>query len=159
RLEVGALDEGEGVGVLVCVELRLPVALADDYAAPYLLRFGEELLEGDGHGSAGQVAERGLVDAVDEEARVLKLDGEEEGRARVNPLDVAAVRVRAARLDVVRPELEARGVGLAREEVAVVLRDEELRVVNRVRPRSGDAVRQVNRQPAGDVSDLPRRGL
>src|SRR5205085_3500638 len=74
-----------------------------------------------------------------EKARVLKFDGEEEGRARVYALHFTAGRVRAARLDVVRPELEARGVRLAVEEVVVVLSDEEPRVVNGVR-RFGDEV-------------------
>ena len=77
--------------------------------------------------------------SVDEEARLLKFDREEEGSARVNALHFTAGRVRAARLDVVRPELEARGVRLAVEEVVVVLSDEEPRVVNGVR-RFGDEV-------------------
>src|ERR1700755_559911 len=40
------------------------------------------------------------------------------------------MRVRIARLYLVRPEGEARGVRLAPEEVSVVLRDEVVRVVN-----------------------------
>src|SRR5207253_3851353 len=85
--------------------------------------------EGDGHGLAREVAERGLVYAVGEEARLLKLYREEEGRARVYALRVAAARVRAARLDVIVPESHAGSVAVAVEEVVVVLAHEEVRNV------------------------------
>jgi len=45
-------------------------------------------------------------------------------------VNLSARSVRAALLDVIRPELEARGVGVAVEEVAVVLADEELHRVD-----------------------------
>src|SRR5207237_10856604 len=68
-------------------------------------------------------------------ARSRKIYGEEEGRVRVDALELDAGGVRAAGGDVVRPEGEARGVRLAVEEVEVVLADEEVRVVNGVRGR------------------------
>lgn len=61
---------------------------------------------------------------------MLKLDGEEEGGGDVLALDSNALRVCAAGGDFVGPEGEAGGVGLAVEEVEVVLANEELRVVN-----------------------------
>src|SRR5215207_7380348 len=106
---------------------RLPTDLVDDHAAADLLRLRQELLNREGHGPVRDVAEGRLVDAVDEEAGLLELDGEEEGRRRVDALDLAALLVGAARLDVISPEGPARLVRLAVEEVEVVLADEELR--------------------------------
>src|SRR3954463_3359812 len=69
------------------------------------------------------------MQAVDEVSGLLELKREEEGRRDVDALDLAALRVRAARLYLVSPEGEARSIGLAVEEVPVVLRDEEGRRV------------------------------
>src|SRR5205085_7114197 len=76
---------------------------------------------------------RRAVEAVDQVARLLELDGEEVGGGRVYAHHLAAGGVRAARLDLVRPEGAPRLVRLATEEVNVVLSDEVLRVVNGVR--------------------------
>ena len=48
---------------------------------------------------------RGEVEAVNEIARVLEFDGEEEGGADVDALHFTALQVGAARLDLVSPEL------------------------------------------------------
>jgi hypothetical protein len=74
RGELGARDEVEHEGALVRFEPRLPVALPDDDAARDLLRVGEELVEADGDGAAGQVAEGRLIEPVDEVAGLLKFD-------------------------------------------------------------------------------------
>ena len=73
--------------------------LAYDDALAHDRQVGQVLVE------LRRATEGGLVEAVDDVTRLLKLDGEEESRTRVNALDLAARRVRAARLDVVRPEL------------------------------------------------------
>src|SRR5205085_7949924 len=96
----------------------------------------------------------GFIESVEEEARALELDGEEEGRRGVDALDLAALRGLypcAARLDVVRPELEARGVGLAVEEVVVVLADEEGGGVHGVRGGRSEVV--VVDDERGTVAD------
>ena len=89
--------------------------------------------EGDVARVAGQVAEGRLVRADDEVARLLELNGEEEGGRDVLP---ARRRRQAASaphdVDLARPEGLARGVGLAVEEVVVVLADEGRGVVYRV---------------------------
>src|ERR1700749_5227322 len=87
----------------------------------------------DGRGAPrGVRAEGRAVRQVCEIPRPLELYREEEGRADVYPLDVAAGRVSAAGGYLARPEVEARRVGLAVEEVQVVLSHEEPGVVNRV---------------------------
>src|SRR5256714_14049354 len=96
RLEVGALDEREHVCVLVVVQLLLPVALSDDDAVGYRARLRHEVLAAHGHGLAGQVAEGRLVYKVDEVARVLELNGEEERARSIDALDLDATGVRAA---------------------------------------------------------------
>jgi hypothetical protein len=72
------------------------------------------------------------VRAVDEVARLLKFNREEEGRRRVDAAHGAARAVGAAALDVRDPEGFAGRVGEAVEEVGVVLADEEVRAVDGV---------------------------
>src|SRR5205823_10239675 len=106
--ESRARDEGEGEPALVRFEPLLPTRLTDDDAVLDGLRVGQELVAPHGRDAARRVAVGRLVEAVDEEARVLELNREEEGRRRVDALDLAALRVRAARFDVRSPELRAR---------------------------------------------------
>src|SRR5205085_11615304 len=90
----------------VLLKLLLPVALTYDDAAPDLLRVAKELAIARQRARAREaVGERGPVEAEDLVARVLELDGEEEGRRDVDALHFAARRVRAATRYLVRPEL------------------------------------------------------
>ena len=92
--------------------------MADDDALADLLRVGHEVFVSDGHGRAREVAEGRLVHAVDEVARVLKFDGEEERAGDVDALfHNAGVRpAEAERNDLVE------GLRERRETRATVLR-------------------------------------
>ena len=159
-----------GEGDLVRLKLLLPPLRADDDAVRDRARVGHEGLAAHGHGRVRDIAERGLVEPVNEEAGLLELYREEEGSGDVDAVRVNAGLVRAALVDVVLPEGEARLVGEAREEVHVLLLDEEVRVVNRDRhvgaraqPQRLDlrvAVEQVRGQAVAVLRDDPqRRGL
>src|SRR4029434_300200 len=124
--ELRARDELVGERLLVGFQLGLPRTLPDDDLAPDLPRVADELAV------VREAVERGAVETVHEEARLLELNREEEGRARVNPLYLAASCVCAAGLDVIDPEGQARRVRFAIEEVGVVLADKEQGVINRI---------------------------
>src|ERR1043165_3077715 len=126
---LGPGDEVGEIVLLVRLDLLLPVALPDDYALVNLVLVAQE--DGVARRTLG-VAEGGLVRADNEVAGLLELDGEEEGRRDIGARALAARRVRAARLDVVRPEVLPRLIRLTVEEVVVVLADEGRRVVYRV---------------------------
>src|ERR1044072_694358 len=142
RVQVEALDElrvaqlsklgGERLtrrplveeGARVVGEDALPPFCVDDNVAREPPRVGEKLV------ALRQAAVGGAVEFVDEEARALKLDGEEEGRRDVDALALKTGRVaRAARSHVDSPEVKAAFVRVAPEKVSVVLPDEEGRVV------------------------------
>src|SRR3989440_13016994 len=105
--ELGAADEVERERVLAGFEFLLPSRLTDDDALAYLLRVGHEVFVSDGHGRAREVSVGGLVHPVDEIARVLKFNREEERAGEVDALDLDAPCARAATSNLVLPELEA----------------------------------------------------
>src|ERR1043166_1629909 len=65
-------------------------------------------------------------------ARLLKLDGKEEGGGDIDPFHLDAGRVRAAGRDLVHPEVKAGCVWLAVEKIEVMRAHEKRRVVDRV---------------------------
>src|SRR5947209_3953860 len=145
--EFGAADEVERERVLAGFKLLLPSRLTDDDALADLLRVGHEVFESDGHGRAREVSVCGLVHPIDEVARVLKFDGEEERAGDVDALDFDASGARAATRNLVLPEREAGRVGRAVEKVEIVLSDVVGRRVNRVyraRGEGHDGCRRVN---------------
>src|SRR5437588_5818353 len=89
--ELGTLHEPESVSLLVRLELLLPLAPPGVEALADLPRVAQEVIAAHGNGLAVEVAEGGLIKAVDEEAGIPKCDGAEEGGARLHPLGVAAV--------------------------------------------------------------------
>src|SRR4030095_14855847 len=70
--------------------------------------------------------------AMNQKARLLKFNCQEEGGAGGDALDVSTLRVGAARIDIVHPESEAGRVGLASQKIDVVLPHKEGRKVDRV---------------------------
>ena len=85
RFESRARGELVGVGAAVGVEPRAPVALADDDAFAQLVRVADESFV------AHMLREGEAVEALDEEARLLEFDGEEEGRRDVDAFGLAAL--------------------------------------------------------------------
>src|SRR4030095_12443266 len=63
--------------------------------------------------------------AMNQKARLLKFNCQEEGGAGVDALDVSTLRVGAACFDIVYPESETAGVRLTSQKVYVVLPHEE----------------------------------
>src|SRR5438128_8859110 len=100
-----------------------------------LLRIRQKLIEPDRHGRAGQIAVSHFVHAVDQISSLLKFDGEEVSRRVVDALDFNALRISSAGSDLIRPESETVGIGIAVQEVSIMLSDEELGAVNRIRAR------------------------
>jgi hypothetical protein len=90
RQELRARNEPLGKLPPVARQLLLPVPLPDHDAGPDLLRIGEEPFQPQ---TLARVEGR-LVQAIDEEAGLLELDGEEEGRADVDHPHLAALKVR-----------------------------------------------------------------
>jgi hypothetical protein len=145
-----ALNEVERVGLLIRLEQSLPVALPDDHAVADDPCVSEEVVQAvNGYRARDvqreRVAVSGLIGAIDEVARFLKFNREKESGTDVDTLDLAAPGVCAARLDLVRPEGEARRIGLAVQEVMVVLADEPRGHVNRVNRRLLRVVRDLQR--------------
>ena len=127
RHEFGARHEVEKIVLFVCLELLLPITLADDNA------FGNFALvtqEDQVSWIALGVAKRGLLRANDEIARLFELYRKEERRRNIDALYLPALRVRAAALDVIRPKDLARLIRLPVEEIVVMLADKSLRNVD-----------------------------
>ena len=112
--------------MLVRFELLFPSGRAHDDAVRDAAQVGEEGLEAR-QASGG---ERRGVEAVDEVAGLLELDGDEEGGRDADAAVVEATGVGDAAGDLEIPEVQPRLVRLAAEEVAVVLSDEVGRVVD-----------------------------
>jgi len=66
----------------------------------------------------------------------LIFDREKERGGRIDASGLAALSVGAAQVEVVCPEEQTRGIGLAIEKIVVMLRDESLRIVDWICGRS-----------------------
>src|SRR5262249_31497456 len=84
-------------------------------------------------GKGWAATERSQVHAIDEIARLLEFAFDEEGRRDIDAAIVNAASIRSASGDLVGPIIQSTLIGFAIEKVAVVLADEELRVVYPVR--------------------------
>src|SRR6185369_165386 len=80
-----------------------------------------------------------FVKSVDQEARLLKLNGKEKRSRNVDALHLDAVRVRAAAFDIVDPVSQTAGIGFAIKKIAVVLGHKELRIVDLVRRQGAES--------------------
>src|SRR2546423_12640507 len=69
------------------------------------------------------VAERRFVEAIDEEARVLKFDRLEEGRTHIDATDIE-VRISAIS-HLTCPKIKTSGIGFAIEKIHVLLAHKE----------------------------------
>src|ERR1044072_761987 len=122
-----------GEGILVVFELLLPIALIDNYALADALRVRQELIEPHewnsevvhtaGGRCTGRVAERCFVDFLNQVTCLLKFNRQEERAAYVDATYQQISGAAVGRL--VRPELEAGGVGLAIEKIEIVLTHEK----------------------------------
>ena len=68
---------------------------------------------------------------------MLKFYRQEERRGRIDAFDFAASQVSTARFDVIDPEVESGFVGLAAQEVEIVLADEVLGGIQRIHRGTG----------------------
>src|SRR5205085_11733690 len=97
-LEERAVDPLLREEPLVRFESLRRARLSDDDALAYQRQVGQVLFK------RRRAIVGSLIEAFHDVTRLLKLYREEEGRARVYALRLAAHSVRAARLDVVYPE-------------------------------------------------------
>src|SRR5207248_1136339 len=107
--------------LFVGLQYLLPAQLPDYYSPCQLLRLGQKFAERDRNRRAGKIAVRSFVNAIDEEASLLKFNREVEGSRDVDALDFNAPRVPAAGRDLARPECETTGIRLAIEKINIVL--------------------------------------
>ena len=100
------------------------------------MRVRRKFSEPQRHRSIRQIAIRSFVHAIDFESSLLKLNRQEVSRARVDALHFPAPIVRAACRDLVRPEVESRFIGLAIQEVEIVLPHKERIRIERIQRRA-----------------------
>src|SRR5262249_46248621 len=81
---------------------------------------------------AGQVAEGGLVESIDEIAALLKFNRQKERGRGVDAQRFGTSGVRAAGRDLVHPEVKTGGVRLAIEKNTVMLDHESVRQIDLV---------------------------
>src|SRR5207253_9582011 len=105
----------------------------------------------------GLGAEARLVDAHDVVAGLLELYREEERGRDIYAARLQALRVTNAGRELIRPERFARRVGLAIEEIVVVLADERLRVAYGVGLRVGRLVVLYLKRGRGALAEAAPR--
>src|SRR5262249_8692717 len=116
---------------LVRCQLLLPTGGEHHDALRNLLHVRKKLCTRQRHSRGyARWAERRGVGFVDEITGLLEFDGKEECRRDVDALHLSALNICAADVNVVGPKSKARGVGLAVEEVAIVLADIEVSTVD-----------------------------
>jgi hypothetical protein len=161
--EARRLHETIKIGNLVPFQRSLPIALIHNYAIGNGALVRQELVKSHDRNrqrvraiecrGSGSLTERRLVSALDEVSCLLKLNREEEGTRHVVTARRSTIRVRAARLNLVRPERETRCVRIAIKEVSIVLTNEEIGLVNWVvRGRISQTTR-VGLDVAGNFAD------
>src|SRR2546421_10155396 len=89
----------------------------DDDATTDLLRVAHELAITRHAARTYCVRKCGFVSSVHQKAGVLKLNRQKERRRSIDALHLAALRVAAARFDVVKPKLKAGSVSQAVEKI------------------------------------------
>ena len=101
-----------------------------------------ELLIEDRHRRRARIvgAHGRFVGQVNQRTGLLKLDREEESGARVDALDLDTLRVGATRSNAAGPEVEAGSIGLATQEIEIVLTDKEVCIVHGITLRWKEVV-------------------
>src|SRR5437879_11633840 len=97
-----------------------------------LLRIRQKLIELDQHRGIRQIAVSRFVYAIDEITGLLEFNREEVSCGDVDTLHFYALMIAATGGDLVRPEFPAALIGIAVEEVQILLTNEELGVVDGV---------------------------
>src|SRR5258706_3492270 len=120
RKKLSSLHKRQRKRLLVRFQLRLPVADAYLYPLCDLLRVPQKVGEANRYRSSRKIAKPGLVHSVNEIARLLKFNRQEESRRNVDQSDLTALRIRA-RSYLVHPKGQAGGVRLAIKKIGVML--------------------------------------
>src|SRR5882724_9852974 len=102
---------------LVILQYGLPTSLVHHYAVTNLSRIRFELTESDRYRRVRQITVCSLVGLVDLVTSLLELNRQEEGCRRVNAFGFSTLGILAATLDIVHPEVKARFIWLAAQEV------------------------------------------
>src|SRR6185369_1485224 len=130
--EVSPLHKCQRVRLFIGFQLRLPIADVYLHTLSDPLCITKEVRQNYWHRRTGKIAERRLVDPVNQISSLLKLDGHKECRRDVDPLHVDTLRICPTRIDFIGPEVESRRVWFSIEEINVVLPDKKPGAVNRI---------------------------
>src|SRR5215831_14653017 len=119
--ESRSLDKISHERLFVGVEFLRPAFFQHDYAVADLLRIRAVLAQSQGHGSSLKAPVSSLVGAINQKTGLLAFYRQEERRRCVDAFGFTTTRIIAAGFNVIDPEVKAGLVGLATEEVQILL--------------------------------------